>query len=427
MEVELRTLAEAYGRRAHVASQKLRGVSTEQKNDVLKTVADQLRDPVASQRVLAANAEDLARAREVGLSAALMDRLELSAERLMALADAVEAIVGLDDPVGQMGEALVRPNGLEVRKMKTPLGVIFMIYESRPNVTIDAAALCLKASNAVLLRGGKEALRSNTALAHLFCEALAQHGLPRDALVFVDTPDRALMAELLKQKETVDLVIPRGGTGLITAVTEQSQIPVLQHYQGICHVYVHEEADMSAARAIALNAKVQRPGVCNAMECLVVDEAIAERFLPEVCAAFLAAGVELRLCERSRAAVPEAIQSTTRAATAQDFDTEFLSLVLAVKTVKNFDDALDFLNAHGSGHTESIITQNNGLAQKFLLQVDASCVMHNASTRFNDGGELGLGAELGISTTKLHAYGPMGLNELCTEKFVVLGEGQVRA
>jgi len=420
-------LASEYGQRAQAASQKLRSVSTESKNAVLATVVQKLRDPQIRERILSANGGDVSQAKANGLDAALVDRLVLSEERLNGLADAVEVIIGLEDPVGKIGETSVRPNGLKVSKMQTPLGVIFMIYESRPNVTIDAAALCLKASNAVLLRGGKEALNSNRVLAEVFREALSENDCPEDALVFVDTPDRNLMRALLQQTATVDLVIPRGGTGLISAVSQQSQIPVLQHYQGICHVYVHREANLENAKAIALNAKTQRPGVCNAMECLVVDEDVAAAFLPEVSTALLEAGVELRACEISRSHLPADLVQQVKSASEADFDTEFLSLVLAIKTVKGFDDAIDFLNRHGSGHTESIITENQDRAQQFLVQVDASCVLHNASTRFNDGGELGLGAELGISTTKLHAYGPMGLNELCTEKFVVLGEGQVRA
>lgn len=423
---EIEKLASIYAQRAQRAARQLRAATAADKDGVLRLVAEKLRTPAYREKILAANLKDIQNAETQNLAAALVDRLRLDADRLDGLAQAVDQIIALKDPVGQMSGELTRPNGLRVGKMKAPLGVIFMIYESRPNVTIDAATLCFKASNAVVLRGGKEALHSNTVLARLFKDALKEGNMPEDALVFVETTERTLMSALLRQSGTIDLVIPRGGTGLISAVGEQSKIPVLQHYQGICHVYVHEDADLQKAQSIAINAKTQRPGVCNAMEGLVVDESIAARFMPKVVKALLEAQVELRLCERSLSHLSAELKASVSRASAQDFHTEFLSLDLAIKTVDGFDAAVDFLAEHGSGHTESIITENGRLAQTFLRQVDASCVLHNASTRFNDGGELGLGAELGISTTKLHAYGPMGLNELCTEKYVVVGDGQIR-
>ena len=425
-EDEIQALAKDYARRAQRASRQLRAVSTEDKNRALRLVAQKLRTGSYRDDILAANGKDLLAAENQSLAAALVDRLRLDPERLDNLANSVEAIVHLPDQVGALSQEKLRPNGLKVGKMKVPLGVIFMIYESRPNVTIDAAALCFKASNAVVLRGGKEAIHSNIAFARLFKDALNETGMPSDALVFVETTQRALMSALLQQADTIDLVIPRGGTGLINAVSNQSMIPVLQHYQGICHVYVHRDANLDKASAIAFNAKTQRPGVCNAMEGLVVDKEIAAAFLQPMTQKFIEANVALRLCEESLKYVSEEIKSKVVKAVDEDFHTEFLSLELAVKTVDDSKEALDFLAEHGSGHTESIVTENEEVAQMFLRQVDASCVLHNASTRFNDGGELGLGAELGISTTKLHAYGPMGLSELCTEKYVVLGDGQIR-
>ncbi len=425
-EDEIQALAKDYAQRAQRASRALRAVSTDDKNRALQLVADKLRAEPYRTDILSANEKDIFAATEKSLPNALVDRLRLSPERLDGIASGVEVIAHLPDPVGVISQEKRRPNGLKVSKMKVPLGVIFMIYESRPNVTIDAAALCFKASNAVVLRGGKEALYSNIAFARLFNDALREVKMPSDALVFVETTQRALMSALLEQSAAIDLVIPRGGTGLITAVSEQSKIPVLQHYQGICHVYVHQDANLDKACEIAFNAKTQRPGVCNAMEGLVVDKQIAGAFLPQMTQKLLEANVALRLCDESLKYVPEEIKSKVIKADSDDFHTEFLSLELAIKTVNDSKEAIDFLAEHGSGHTESIVTENNDVAQIFLRQVDASCVLHNASTRFNDGGELGLGAELGISTTKLHAYGPMGLSELCTEKYIVLGDGQIR-
>ena len=412
--------AAALARRARAASGPMAAASTARKNAVLLRTADALDGPQHA-RVLVENALDVDAARAAGLGAPALERLRLDAARLGDLARALRAVAALPDPVGRVDALTPQPSGIQVGRMSVPLGVVLIVYESRPNVTLDAAALCLKAGNAVILRGGREALRSNAALASLLHEALAAEGLPADAALFVDDVDRELLYGLLRRSAEIDLAIPRGGTSLIDAVNVHARMPVIQHYQGICHVYVHEHADVDMAARIAVNAKVQRPGVCNAMECLVVDAAVAPAFLPEAVARLSAHCVALVGCERTCALAP----SVTPAAPA-DFDTEFLSLRCALKVVDGFDDALAFLRAHGSRHTEAIVTNDHAAAMRFLREVDASCVMVNASTRFNDGGELGLGAELGISTTKLHAYGPMGLEELCAKKFVVLGHGETR-
>jgi glutamate-5-semialdehyde dehydrogenase len=415
------TTAEALARRARVASTSMQAATTQQKNHALQLIAQQLLTPATMKVVLDANAVDVAAAAAAGLSTALVDRLRLDEPRLAVLARAVREIEALPDPTGGIDDLVARPSGITVGRMRVPLGVVLIVYESRPNVTVDAAALCLKAGNAVILRGGKEALHTNRALAAVVRDALSAAGLPGDAVVFVDDTDRELLYALLKRTAEIDLAIPRGGTALIDAVNEHARVPVIQHYQGICHVYVHAAADVDVAVRIVENAKVSRPGVCNAAECVVVDAAIAASFLPRMAAALSARGVELRGDERARAVVP-----SMKAASDADFDTEFLALVLAVAVVDDFAAALAFIDRHGSHHTESIVTNDHAAAMTFLRRVDASCVLVNASTRFNDGGELGLGAELGISTTKLHAYGPMGLQELTTRKFVVLGHGETR-
>jgi glutamate-5-semialdehyde dehydrogenase len=409
--------------RARAASRALQTASTATKNAVLERIASSLTSSTTAAQVLAANGLDVEAARAAGLDPALVDRLVLDAPRLAALQRAVRDIVAQDDPVGQIESLTKRPSGIVVGRMQVPLGVVLIVYESRPNVTVDAAVLCLKAGNAVILRGGKEALHTNRALAALVGDALVHEGLPRDAALFVDDTDRALLYALLRCTADIDLAIPRGGRTLIDAVNEHARVPVIQHYQGICHVYVHQDADLAMAEGIVVNGKVSRPGVCNATECMLVDERIAATFLPRLVKALLATGVELVGCERTMAlvGVGEVAQ-----ATAADFDTEFLRLKLAIKIVDDEADAVDFIARHGSRHTEAIVTNNHEVAMRFLHTVDASCVLINASTRFNDGGELGLGAELGISTSKLHAYGPMGLQELCTRKFVVLGHGEVR-
>jgi glutamate-5-semialdehyde dehydrogenase len=404
--------------RAKVAAARMARASTAAKDAALLRVAAAL-DGAETARVVAANAEDLARATD--LAAPMIDRLRLDAPRVRDLAAAVRAIAALPDPVGKVGDLDTRPSGIRVRRMQVPLGVILIVYEARPNVTVDAAALCLKAGNAVILRGGKEARATNAALAAVVRDALRAEGLPEDGALLVDDPDRELLYALLGRAGEIDLAIPRGGTSLIDAVNAHARVPVVQHYQGICHVYVHERADLDVAERIVVNAKVQRPGVCNAMEGVVVDAAVAARAVPRLVAALRARGVEVRGDDAVRALAPAAVP-----ATAADWDTEFLALACTMKVVDGYDDAIAFIERHGSRHTESIVTTDAAVGDRFLRDVDASCVLVNASTRFNDGGELGLGAELGISTTKLHAYGPMGLVELTTRKFVVLGDGQTR-
>ena len=408
--------------RAKRGSRILATASTSQKNEALGRIAAALTTMTATTTILAANEVDVAAAQAAGEQAPLIDRLRLDAPRLAALAAAVREVPALPDPVGSIAGLAQRPSGIFVGRMRVPLGVILMIYESRPNVTVDAAALCLKSGNAVVLRGGTEALHTNRALATLVQSGLTQAGLPEDAVVFCDNPGRELLYALLQQSQSIDLAIPRGGTGLIDAVNKHARVPVIQHYQGICHVYVHAAAHVDIAERVIVDAKVSRPGVCNALECVVIDAGIASVALPRIIAELQRRGVEVRGCERTKAIVP-----TVVSAVAADFDTEFLGLTLAVKVVDDFEAALSFIADHGSRHTESIITADHDVAMRFLRSVDASCVMINASTRFNDGGELGLGAELGISTSKLHAYGPMGLEELCTRKFVVLGTGQTRS
>jgi glutamate-5-semialdehyde dehydrogenase len=360
-----------------------------------------------SQEILAANAVDLAAAQD--LSPALRDRLTLNPQRLAALVAALRDVAALPDPVGEVLEELTRPNGLRVQRVRAPLGVILMIYESRPNVTAEAAALCLRSGNAPLLRGGREALQTNSALLSCFPEELA----------LLVPPDRALLDLLLHAEGRIDLCIPRGGPGLIRAVSEKARIPVVQHYQGICHLYVAADADVALAARLAANGKMSRPGVCNALEGLLVDGSIAAQALPQLASAL--PGVELRCDERALPHVPGGVPAAP-----EDFGREFLDLILAVKVVDGLDGALEHIARYGSRHTESICTRDASLAERFLREVDASCVVWNASTRFNDGGELGLGAEIGISTSKLHAYGPMGLRELTCTRFVVRGDGQVR-
>ncbi|NDY43247.1 glutamate-5-semialdehyde dehydrogenase [Dissulfurirhabdus thermomarina] len=407
------------GRRARAAARRVAGLSTAVKDEVLLRTAERLVE--AKDRIRAANEKDLAAARGKGLSGAFVDRLTLSDRVIDSMVQGLREVAALPDPVGESPRLWRRPNGLTVGRVRIPLGVIGMIYESRPNVTIDAAALCLKAGNAVILRGGSDAIHSNLALAEILQEALAACGVPGDAVQVVPVTDRAAVLELLRLEDDLDLVIPRGGEGLIRFVVENSRIPVLKHYKGVCHVYVDRGADLEMARRICFNAKVQRPGVCNAMEGMLVHREAAEAFLPAMAADFREAGVEMRGCPRTCAIVPEAV-----AAVEEDWGREFLDLVLAVRVVDSMDEAMDYIARYGSNHTEAIVTRDYARAMRFLREVDASLVLVNASTRFNDGGQLGLGAEIGISTSKLHAYGPMGLEELTTTKFIAFGDGQVR-
>lgn len=393
--------------------------TTARKNQALTTMADLLEQQAAT--IFRENRKDLERAAAAGLSGAMLERLKVTEKTIAAMAGGLREVAAYPDPVGAMEESRLRPNGLRVSRMRIPLGVIGIIYESRPNVTIDAAGLCLKSGNAVILRGGSEALYSNRALAGIIGQALQSVGLPSSAAQVVPTEDRAAITALLAQEEFVDLIIPRGGEGLIRFVVENSKIPVLKHYKGVCHVFVDHTADFRMAEEICYNAKVQRPGVCNAMETMLVHEQAARDFLPVMARRFESAGVQLRGCPKSCAILGD-IASATEA----DWPAEYLDLILAVKVVVDMDDALAHIARYGSKHTEAIVTSDYGRAQRFVRDVDASVVLVNASTRFNDGGQLGLGAEMGISTSKLHAFGPMGLEELTTRKFVVLGNGQVR-
>lgn len=405
--------------KAKVASASLMALSTEKKNTVLSTIADLLAQK--KQYIQAANEKDLQAGYEKGLSAAMLDRLRLSDTVVHSMISGLRELCVLPDPVGKIENFVKRPNGLQVGRMRVPLGVIAMIYESRPNVTIDAAALCLKAGNAIILRGGSEAIHSNLALADILRQALTSQDIDKNAVQMIPVTDRLAINHLLTLEEEIDLVIPRGGESLIRFISQSSRIPVLKHYKGVCHIYVDKDADLEKAIPLVVNSKTHRPGVCNALEGLLVHKDVAETFLPVIVKALTSCGVELRGCPRS-----VEIASQIKTAKEEDWGTEFLDLILCVKVVQDFEEAKRYIQKYGSQHTESIITEHYSTAQRFIAEIDASAVMVNTSTRFNDGGQLGLGAEIGISTTKLHAYGPMGLEELTTRKFVVFGQGQVR-
>jgi glutamate-5-semialdehyde dehydrogenase len=404
---------------ARGAARRLGSLSRGLKDRVILRVAELLQE--RQSQIQAANRQDVEAAQSQGLSAAFIDRLTLADKVFASMIQGLQEVAALPDPVGAVTGMWVRPNGLKVGRQRIPLGVIGFIYESRPNVTVDAAALCLKSGNAVILKGGKEALHSNLALAALMQEALAEAGAPQAAVQVIPSVDREATLELLKQDELVDLIIPRGGEGLIRFVAENSRIPVLKHYKGVCHIYVDATADLGMAEEVCFNAKVQRPGVCNAMETMLVHDEAAPSFLPRMLPRFREAGVELRGCPGTRDIDPQ-----VKPARAEDWGAEFLDLILAVKLVPDLDEALDHISRYSSNHTEAIITRDYGRAQRFLQEVDSSVVLVNASTRFNDGGELGLGAEIGINTSKLHAFGPMSLEELTTTKFIVYGDGQIR-
>ena len=405
---------------ARDAAHKLGRLSSEQKNTALFTIAAGLEKE--ADFIQAENHKDLLRAEEMGLSGAMIDRLTVKAATIDAMVAGLKEVAHLNDPVGTMSPTWIRPNGLQIARMRIPLGVIGIIYESRPNVTVDAAGLCLKAGNAVILRGGSEAFYSNQALAAIIARALENSGLPDKSVQVVPIREREAVYALLNQEGFVDLIIPRGGEGLIRSVVENSKIPVLKHYKGVCHIYIDADADLDMAENICLNAKVQRPGVCNAMETLLVHRSVAEAFLPAMAERFAEAGVELRGCAATRRILPDAQEARE-----SDWPAEYLDLILAVKVVKDMDEALAHIAAYSSNHSEAIVTRNYENAQRFMREADSSAVLVNASTRFNDGGQLGLGAEIGISTSKLHAFGPMGVEELTTSKFVVHGNGQVRA
>ncbi len=406
-------------RAAKEAARALALASTRAKNDALQQMARGLEEKTGL--VLDANRSDLARARSAGLASAFMDRLTLSESRLEEMAAGLRQVAALPDPVGETVEAWRRPNGIEISRVRVPLGVVGFIYESRPNVTADAAGLCLKSGNAVLLRGGSEALESNTAIVQVLAKAIEKIGLPADSVQVVDTADRAAVMAMLTLDRFIDLIIPRGGEEFVRLVTERSTVPVLKHDKGLCHVYVDASADLDMAVAIAVNAKAQRVSVCNTMETLLVDAAAAARVLPKVAARLREAGVEVRGDERTRALVPGATPATEA-----DWDTEYLDYIVAVRVVDGLDAAIDHIRRHGSGLAEAIVTSDLRNARRFTREVDAAAVLVNASTRFVDGSQFGMGAEMGISTSRLHARGPVGVRELTTTKFIVMGDGQVR-
>ena len=405
--------------RAKSAAAALANESSGKKDRALQFMAEAIRRQATS--LAEKNALDLDAAREAGLPSAMIDRLTLTPERIDSMASGIDVVRALPDPVGDVLSGTTRPNGLRILKIRVPLGVIGFIYESRPNVTADAAALCLKAGNAIILRGGKEAIHSNIAIVSLLKNAVDKAGLNPDCLLLVETTDRAAVGHMLKADEYIDVIIPRGGESLIRRIADESSIPVIKHYAGICHTYVHADADLDMALKICLNAKLQRPGVCNAMETLLVDQAVAAEFLPTIIPQLREHGCEIRgdkgICEMFPDSTP---------VVEQDWCTEYLDLILSVSLVSSLREAIDHINTYGSGHSDAIVTENYPAAMKFVQEVDAATVYVNASTRFTDGGEFGMGAEVGISTDKLHARGPMGLPELTTYKFIILGNGQLR-
>jgi glutamate-5-semialdehyde dehydrogenase len=389
------------------------------KNQVLIAMATALREK--TQCILTANEQDLTQARQNTLSGSMIDRLTLNAERIESMASGIEVIASLADPVGAERVVSERPNGLQIRKMRVPLGVVCMIFEARPNVTADAGALCFKSGNAVILRGGKEALNSSLAIAQVLQDVLVQFGLPKELITVIPDPSRELMFELIQQRDSIDVIIPRGGEGLINFVTDNSKVPVIQHFKGVCHLYIDKEADLNVAMDLLVNGKTHRTGVCNATECLLVDQSIALEFLPQVAQKLSEKQVKVNACADSSQYFNDA--SVLAVA---DFGQEYLDLEIAVRIVDGADEAMAHIDRFGSHHTEVICTKNELTARRFQRSVDASVVMVNASSRFADGSELGLGAEIGIATTKLHAYGPMGLESLTTEKYLVMGDGQIR-
>lgn len=405
---------------ARAASLEIAKCPSDKKNEVLVAIADNI-EKLASH-IQEENQKDLAQAKEMGLTDAMIDRLTVTDATIKSMSQGLREVAQLNDPVGSTSKAWLRPNGLKVSRMRIPLGVIGIIYESRPNVTIDAAGLCLKAGNAVILRGGSEALSSNQALAGIVGQVLGETGLPAETVQVVPVRDRKAVNVLLNQEEFVDLIIPRGGEGLIRFVVEHSTIPVLKHYKGVCHVYVDEGADIEMAQEICYNSKVQRPGVCNAMETMLVHQSTAQEFLPKMAERFVKTGVEIRGCPETCRILPGAHKAGE-----SDWSEEYLDLILAVRVVENMEQAISHIAEYGSSHTEAIVTRDFNRGNRFVREVDSSVVLVNASTRFNDGGELGLGAEIGISTSKLHAFGPMGVEELTTTKFLVFGDGQVRS
>ncbi|MBK1692876.1 glutamate-5-semialdehyde dehydrogenase [Ectothiorhodospira mobilis] len=416
---DIQQTMEAMGERARAASRILARADTGAKDRALRTMAERIEQ--RSEALMAENRRDLEAGERAGLDQALLDRLAFTPERLATMAEGLRQIAALPDPVGAISDLNYRPSGIQVGRMRVPLGVIGIIYESRPNVTVDAAGLCLKSGNAAILRGGSEAFHSNRVLAECIREGLESAGLPADAVQVVGTTDRAAVGALLRMQAYVDVIVPRGGKGLIARVSEESRIPVIKHLDGVCHVYIDDRAQLDKAVAVTVNAKTQRYGTCNTLETLLVAEGIAPRALKALAPAFAEKGVELRGCDRTRAFLPEIAEATEA-----DWRAEYLAPILAIRVVPDLDAAIDHIHRYGSGHTDAILSEDYGRARRFLREVDSSSVMVNASTRFADGFEYGLGAEIGISTDKLHARGPVGLEGLTTLKFIVLGDGHVR-
>ena len=415
----IKNYMQSVGRQAREASRVIAAADTALKNRTLLAIADALDSD--RDNLLAANAEDMENGRNNGLDAALLDRLELNPARIDAMIEGLQQVAELPDPIGAVTDLQDRPSGIRLGKMRVPLGVVGIIYESRPNVTIDAASLCLKSGNATILRGGSEAIASNQAIAACISRGLQAVGLPENVVQVINTTDRAAVGELITMPEFVDVIVPRGGKGLIERISADARVPVIKHLDGNCHVYIDDEADSEKALAIALNAKTHRYGVCNAMESLLVAQSVAAELLPQLAALYAEKGVELRGCEQTCAIIPDA-----KLATEDDWYQEYLAPVLAIKVVEGVDQAIEHINQYSSGHTESIVTENSDHAERFIRQVDSSSVMHNASTRFADGFEYGLGAEIGISTDKIHARGPVGLEGLTSQKWVVYGNGEIR-
>jgi glutamate-5-semialdehyde dehydrogenase len=422
--LNVRDYMQGLGRAARAASRAMAKAPTSPKNQALAAIAAAIRRDAAT--IMAANAEDVAAARAAGLEPAMLDRLTLSDKAIATMAEGLEQIAALPDPIGEISDLKFRPTGIQVGRMRVPLGVIGIIYEARPNVTVDAAGLCLKAGNAAILRGGSEAIRCNRALAALVHEGLRSAGLPEAAVQVVETTDRAAVGELITMKDYVDIIVPRGGKGLIERISAEARVPVIKHLDGICHVYIDDDADIDKAIRVADNAKTQRYGTCNTMETLLVSRAIAPRVLPQLARIYLNKGVELRGCGTTQDLLATAIGATIGAATEEDWRTEYLAPILSIRIVDGLDVAIDHIAAYSSQHTDTIVTENHTRAMRFLREVDSSSVMVNASTRFADGFEYGLGAEIGISTDKLHARGPVGLEGLTSQKWIVLGNGEVR-
>jgi glutamate-5-semialdehyde dehydrogenase len=418
--MDIKTYMQGVGREARRASRAMAMAETAVKNRALLATADAIAG--ARDIILQANADDMARGRANGLDAAMLDRLELKPAGIDAMIEGVRQVATLADPIGAITDLAYRPSGIQVGRMRVPLGVIGIIYEARPNVTVDAASLCIKSGNATILRGGSEAIAANQAIAACLRAGLAAAGLPETAVQVIETTDRAAVGELITMPEYVDVIVPRGGKGLIERISREAKVPVIKHLDGICHVYIDDRADLEKAFRVALNAKTQRYGTCNTMETLLVAQGVAEQILPRLAAAYREKDVELRGCERTRALLGGAIKVATEA----DWRTEYLAPILSIRIVDGIDQAIDHISAYSSQHTDSIVTEDYTRARRFLREVDSSSVMVNASTRFADGFEYGLGAEIGISTDKIHARGPVGLEGLTSQKFVVLGDGHIR-